>query len=64
MPLAGQIRADASLFKAGHVSSAAEAIARLTEAASPLERDTLQRVEETLRRYAFRSPTDRGDTRR
>ncbi|MFD8248136.1 MobF family relaxase [Nocardia sp. NPDC059691] len=53
VPLAAQIRAVAKLFKAGQVTSAAEAIARITEDASPLERDTLQRVEETLRRYAF-----------
>ncbi|MEU1550818.1 hypothetical protein [Nocardia sp. NPDC005745] len=53
MPLAGQIREAANLIKTGQVASAADAIARLTDAASPLERDTLQRVEETLRRYAF-----------
>ncbi|MGY2011974.1 AAA family ATPase [Nocardia gipuzkoensis] len=53
VPLAAQIRAAADLFKSGQVASAAEAVARLTAAASPLERDTLQRVEETLRRYAF-----------
>lgn len=53
VPLAAQIREAANLFKAGQVTSAHEAIARLTDAASPLERDTLRRVEETLRRYAF-----------
>ncbi|MBF6341258.1 relaxase domain-containing protein [Nocardia abscessus] len=53
VPLAAQIRAAAALAKAGHHTSAAEAIARITDAASPLERDTLHRVQETLRRYAF-----------
>ncbi|WP_280310342.1 MobF family relaxase [Nocardia abscessus] len=53
VPLAAQIRAAAALAKAGHHTSADEAIARITAAASPLERDTLQRVQETLRRYAF-----------